>query len=209
MHEIMKRLSLFKKEKNRRRDSTATNSTAMSNSSVAAVGIVNRTPEPHGNIPSSNSGNAAFTHPCAQNAPHNAMIDAYELRIEELGQLIVEQGRHLDESSNRSRQLASENVMLREKMATGLENLRTSSTMQSKSPLKNIMNSQKKGSADEAKTMQKYKEENTLLQQQAALMVEELGVTNRHISELDMTVASLEKELKASWDNNCKRMYWW
>ena len=204
----MKKL-FFCKEKNRHRDSAGTNSRsrAISNSSsnenVAAIdtNIVNRTPQPDIHENSQSSGNST--------AINNSMIDAYELRIEELGHLMVEQGRHLDELSNRSRQLSSENIMLRERMATGLENLTQPTCItQSKSPLKNIINYQKKGSVDDqVKAAQKCKEENSLLRQQADLMLEELGITNRRISELDMTVASLEKELKMSWENNYKCMY--
>ena len=142
------------------------------------------------------------------NNTKNDLIDVYEHRIEELGQLMVEQARHLDEMSSRSRRLSSENVLLREKLSSGFEKFVRPIQSDSKSPLKAMINHQKKLSADDyVKKIQQYKEENTLLHQQADLLVQELTHANSRISELDITVESLEKDVKAHWENARKRKY--
>jgi hypothetical protein len=113
--------------------------------------------------------------------PNNSNTDM----IEELeNYLMIEQARHLDELSKRSRRL--------EKVLSGLT--KPGSSMQTKSPLKSIMNLQTKkaSSAD----VSKYRHENDLLIQQAELLVQELTHANGQISELDLTVASLEKKTR-------------
>jgi hypothetical protein len=47
----------------------------------------------------------------------------------------------------------------------------------------------------------KLREENSLLHQQAELLVNELTQANNQISELDLAIGSLESELKANWEN--------
>jgi hypothetical protein len=109
--------------------------------------------------------------------PNNSNTDM----IEELeNYLMIEQARHLDELSKRSRRL--------EKVSSGLT--KPGSSMQTKSPLKSIM--KKASSAD----VSKYRHENDLLIQQAELLVQELTHANGQISELDLTVASLEKKTR-------------
>jgi hypothetical protein len=74
-------------------------------------------------------------------------------------------------------------------------------------PLKSIMNQQKNGLTDgQAIMVQKQKEENALLHNQAELLVKELAHSNSQILEMDMTIALLEKELKGSWElsRKCK-----
>jgi hypothetical protein len=148
-------------------------------------------------------------HPTTSNSEK---IDAYELRIEELGQLMLEQGRHLDELTNRSHRLSTENLMLREKVSSGLENLiakPSGASMENKSPLNSMIRHQKKNQEDN-NIIKKEKEENELLHKQAELLVHELAHSNAQISEMDMTIASLEKELKERWEQSrqCKEPFW-
>ena len=51
---------------------------------------------------------------------HSSTIDAYENRMEELGQLLSEQGAALDEMNISSRRLSTENQMLRERLSQGM-----------------------------------------------------------------------------------------
>eukprot|EP00804_Cyclotella_cryptica_P008454 CCRYP_003960-RA/>CCRYP_003960-RA protein AED:0.09 eAED:0.02 QI:0/0/0/1/1/1/4/0/674 len=128
-------------------------------------------------------------HPKSSNSE---LIDAYELRIEELGRLMLEQGKHLDELTNRSRRLSTENTMLREKVSSGIENL---IAKHNKSPLNSMIRHQVTNQMNNTKTAQKDKEDNDLLHQQTELLVDELTHSNKQISEL-------EKELKQSWEHS-------
>ena len=139
-------------------------------------------------------------------------IDAYECRIEELGQLMQEQGRCLDELTDRSRRLSTENIMLRERLSSGIENLVSKPNHHSsypdsvdKSPLQNITNNNPKknsiGSAftsdEDAKLVQKCGDQNDLLLQQSDLLAKELMDANERIAERDASIALLGKELSA------------
>jgi myosin heavy subunit len=136
---------------------------------------------------------------------NNDVIDAYELRVEELGHLMLEQGRHLDQLTDRNRRLSTENIALRGKVSENFTTSMSFCTPETTSPLKSVMN-QKKGSIEGQGKMQKQKEQNALLHSQAELLVKELAHSNNQISEMDMTIASLEKELKEIWElsRQCK-----
>eukprot|EP00956_Cyclotella_meneghiniana_P045502 scaffold371945_cov113-Cyclotella_meneghiniana.AAC.1 len=193
-------MKLFKSKRKDSRDPTGTKSSLIRPPSVLAVQTVNKTPDTSARC-SLDVVNANRS----EDTSKDDIIDAYELRIEELGQLMVEQGRQLDEMSDRSKQLASENIMLREKVSSGLmlENLQPRN--ETKSPLKSIINQRKVSANDQAKLAQKYKDENSLLQQQSELLVQELEHANNQISNLDLTVASLEKEIKTNWEQ-CQKL---
>ena len=115
--------------------------------------------------------------------------NAYEHRIDELGQLLSEQGRCLDELTTSNRRISNENSELRQRLATQHSAPSTSST---RTPLKNILNNNK---SDESKLVSKLKEENKLLHQQSELLAAELRDANTSLSNRDETVASLGKEL--------------
>ena len=189
--------------KKNKRDPTGTKSRARplnsGNAHIAAVELLNKTPDfdrarqitknPVDSVTTSNQNDSNT------NSSNNDVLDAYEAQIEELGHLMLEQGRHLDELSSRSRALASENVMLREKVSSGLKIKPRSDS--NKSPLKSIINQKKISHEDQAK----MKEQNVLLHEQAERLALELSDANCQISDVDMTVANLEEELKASWEN--------
>jgi len=71
--------------------------------------------------------------------------NVYEHRIDELGQLLSEQGRCLDELTSSNRRISNENASLRERLATHHSVQSSSST---RTPLKNILNNNK---SDESK----------------------------------------------------------
>ena len=175
---------------------------------------------------------------------------AYEERIEELGQLMLEQGRCLDELTTRSHRLSTENGMLRERLSTSIENMlviprsndsrdanenngptseatTTAASQNNRSPLMNIINLTKKNSNEssssssaiskngersitnsmttttmamapkDSKLLQKYKDENDLLLQQSDLLAKELHFANEQLTERDISVETLGRELSA------------
>lgn len=115
--------------------------------------------------------------------------NAYEHRIDELGQLLSEQGRCLDELTSSNRRISNENSDLRQRLAIQHSAPMPSST---RTPLKNILNNNK---SDESKLVSKLKEENKLLNQQSELLAAELRDANTSLSNRDETVSSLGKEL--------------
>ena len=115
--------------------------------------------------------------------------DAYERRIDELGRLLSEQGRCLDELTISNRRISNENAQLRDKLTTQHS---ASSSLSNRTPLKNILNNNK---SDESKLVSKLKEENKLLHQQSELLAAELRDANTSLSNRDETVSSLGKEL--------------
>ena len=143
----------------------------------------------------------------------SSTIDAYEERIGELGQLMSEQGKALDEMNTSSRRLSTENQMLRERLSQGMvaANPAPAPSTPNRSPLKNIMNNQKSTSRSDdelAKLVRRMKDENALLVQQADLLANELADANRFITERDASIAILGKELSSSLDKSrsCKSM---
>ncbi len=141
------------------------------------------------------------------NASYNATnIDAYEDRIDELGQLMVEQGRCLDELTARSRRLSSENNLLRERLSASVavkQSPRESFALPAsttRSPLKNIRrNFQRSGNNETATQLdvQKLHDDNSLLLQQAELLANELNEANKLLVERDESLSSLGSELSS------------
>ncbi len=186
-------------------------------------------------IPSSENPNSSNNHtmfsseiPTNSN-PHDsddAVIENYEQRIEELGQMMLEQGRCLDELTAQSSRLSSENVLLRERLSAGVESFLTrvngdrsegkgeneapgcESSLTSRN-LKNIMtfHNQSKSSIgssrifrndeDESNVVNKYKDKIDLLTQQSELLAKELASANEHIADRDERVVSLGNDLSA------------
>ncbi|KAL7531451.1 hypothetical protein ACHAWF_003774 [Thalassiosira exigua] len=128
-------------------------------------------------------------------APAPETIDVYEDRIDELGQLMTEQGRCLDELTVRSRRLSTENSMLRDTvMRERLSKPAPAPAPSSpkRSPLRNIVNT-----SHESIEIMNLKEENALLSQQAVLLANELADANKLIDERDASITSLGKELSS------------
>ena len=160
-------------------------------------------------------------------SPYATTIDMYEDRIDELGQMMAEQGRCLDELTARSRRLSSENNILRERLVSSSSS--TSNAVAAKqsprggslslpasmSPLKHIIrnSSSQRSSADEAITtnkrvVQKLNDDNLLLIQQAELLANELTEANRQLAERDESLASLGTKLSSSLEKarSCKEL---
>ena len=160
-------------------------------------------------------------------SPYATTIDMYEDRIDELGQMMAEQGRCLDELTARSRRLSSENNILRERLLSSSSS--TSNAVAAKqsprggsfslptsmSPLKHIIrnSSSQRSSADEAITtnkrvVQKLNDDNLLLIQQAELLANELTEANRQLAERDEGLASLGTKLSSSLEKarSCKEL---
>ena len=136
--------------------------------------------------------------PSLETKPYAHVIDVYEDRIEELGELMAEQGRCLDEVTNRSRRLSNENNMLREKLSNSMASKPGSSASPAMSPLKNVINIAHRRGKDENTIrgdVMRFKEENSLLIQQADLLTNELTESNGLIACRDASLASLGKEL--------------
>jgi hypothetical protein len=136
--------------------------------------------------------------PSLNTKPYAHVIDVYEDRIEELGELMAEQGRCLDEVTNRSRRLSTENNMIREKLSKSMASKPGSSASPAMSPLKNVINIAHRRGKDEITTREdvlRFKEENSLLIQQAELLTNELTESNRLIAGRDESLASLGKEI--------------
>ena len=154
-------------------------------------------------------------------------IDMYEDRIDELGQMMAEQGRCLDELTARSRRLSSENNILRERLLSSSSSTSNAVAVKqsprggsfslpaSMSPLKHIIrnNSSQRSSADEAITankrvVQKLNDDNLLLIQQAELLANELMEANRQLAERDEGLASLGTKLSSSLERarSCKEL---
>ena len=110
--------------------------------------------------------------------------------LEEIGQLLQEQGRYLDELTTRSNNLASENILLRERISSGIDNVSSKSSRR-REPLSSIINT-KKRMGDE---FQKIKDENDMLLQQADMLAKELNDAHSSIAERDSSIASLSNEL--------------
>ena len=200
------KMKLFKSKRKDSRDPTGTKSSSARPASVECKSV-NTTPATSAPLNPLNCGNNCARTNQSEDTSTDEIIDAYELRIVELGGLMVEQGRQLDEKTERCNLLASENNTLREKVSSGLrlENLKShNDSLQIKSPLKSIINQRKVSADEQARIMQKYKDENSLLQQQAELLVKELEHANGRLSDQDLTVASLEKELKTHLEHFCK-----
>lgn len=134
-------------------------------------------------------------------------VDVYEDRIDELGQLMAEQGRCLDELTTRSRRLSSENNMLRERLSSSESVLvkqsspRGSFLFPTRSPLKHIIKNSQRSSSDDATTrqvVQKLNDDNSLLIQQAELLANELTEANGQLAERDESLATLETKLSSS-----------
>ena len=136
--------------------------------------------------------------PSLETKPYAHVIDVYEDRIEELGELMAEQGRCLDEVTNRSRRLSNENNMLREKLSNSMASKPGSSASPAMSPLKNVINIAHRRGKDENTIrgdVLRFKEENSLLIQQVDLLTNELTESNGLIADRDASLASLGNEL--------------
>ena len=110
--------------------------------------------------------------------------------LEEIGHLLQEQGRFLDELTNRSNNLASENHLLRERISSGIDSVSKSSRR--RDPLSSIINNKKRMGDD---VIQKVKDENDVLLQQADMLAKELNDAHSSIAERDSSIASLSNEL--------------
>lgn len=108
--------------------------------------------------------------------------------LEEIGNLLQEQGRCLDELTTRSNNLASENILLRERISSSIDN----KSSRRREPLSSIINNKKRMN-DEA--FQKIKDENDMLLQQADMLAKELNDAHSSIAERDSSIASLSNEL--------------
>lgn len=109
--------------------------------------------------------------------------------LEDIGLLLVEQARCLDEVTNRSNILAAENIDLRERISSGIDSVSKSRRV----PLSSIINNKnRKGSTD---MLEKFKDENEMLLQQADLLAKELNDAHSSIAERDSSIASLSHEL--------------
>jgi len=144
-------------------------------------------------VSNANSNDNDVSNVEAPSAHHSSTIDVYEDRIDDLGDLMQEQGRCLDELANRSRRLSTENGMLRERLKTDMI---AKSKAPNRSPLKNTINNHQRED-EHANLAQKTREENALLIQQADLLANELTDANVLIAERDTSIASLGKELSS------------
>ncbi len=109
--------------------------------------------------------------------------------LEDLGLLMREQGKCLDELTIRSNSLAAENMILRERISSGIDNVVPKSGRRGGG----LINGRKKSMSDDA--IKKVKDENDMLLQQADLLVKELNDANASIAERDSSIASLSHEL--------------
>ena len=146
-------------------------------------------------------------------------IDVYEDRIDELGQLMAEQGRCLDELTARSRRLSSENSMLRDRLSSSANSVafkqsspRGSFSLPGRSPLKHIIQSSQRSSNDDTTTkrvLQQLNDDNSLLIHQAELLANELTAANRQLVEREESLASLETKLSSSLEKSrsCKHFH--
>ena len=81
--------------------------------------------------------------------------------------------------------------MLRERISSGIDNVSKSSRR--RDPLSSILNNKnRKGNSD---MLQKYKDENEMLLQQADLLAKELNDAHASIAERDNSLGSLSHEL--------------
>lgn len=111
---------------------------------------------------------------------------AYDLRIEELGLFMEEQGAHLDTLTQRCDILLKENESMRKKTAISIGKVQApkiSSEM--------IMTD----SIDGINTKKLLVDENELLMQQSELLVKELDISNMAVSVRDKTITVLNKEI--------------
>lgn len=113
--------------------------------------------------------------------------------LEDLGFLLQEQGRCLDELTNRSRGLSAENILLRERISSGIDSVVTKSSQ--RDSLLSMMMSGGKKRVEGDDILKKFKEENEMLLQQADLLANELNMANASIAERDTSIASLGREL--------------
>jgi len=118
-------------------------------------------------------------------------IDDEASHVFQLGRLIQEQGRCLDELTNRSNSLATENIVLRERISSGIDSVSKSSRR--REPLSSIINTKKRMQGDDM--LQKFKDENEMLLQQADLLAKELNDAHSSIAERDSSISSLSHEL--------------
>ncbi|KAL9186531.1 hypothetical protein ACHAXT_005769 [Thalassiosira profunda] len=136
----------------------------------------------------------ASSRPTTAADAHAAAIDVYEGRIDELGALLSEQGRCLDELTNRSNRLSTENAILRDKVLK--ERTEKPAPSPRRYPLKSVINQTRK-TEEQAQLVRKLKDENSLLHQQADLLAAESAEANKLIAERDASVATLGKELSS------------
>ena len=189
---FLRRLSLRRRSKNKRSESWPSANNATND-------------EPSINVPQPDQV-------APEHTTHTTVIDVYEDRIEELGQLMAEQGRALDELTNRSRRLSTENSMLRDRLAVGVSAKPTHpssySSQTARIPLKNIINSKSNKDDDSTRQLvQKLKSENSLLSEQSELLANELADANAGIVERDASIASLGKELSTCLEKARSREY--
>ena len=102
----------------------------------------------------------------------------------QIGELLEEQGRCLDEANANLDTVTKENAVLRERLSCAV----SSSSKQSRFPLRNTTNRQ----PDRSKLLV---EENRLLTEQATILSTELRDANRALAEREKNMASLGKSL--------------
>ena len=126
------------------------------------------------------------------------VVAGYERQIQDLGQLLSEKGRALDEHNKRSRRLSDENSILRDRLAS----MAVAKPLQSSSPppFENIIDSGSSASKGDANTKQLSEEEKDLLIQQSELLANELADANKCLAERDETIGNLGKELSKCLD---------
>ena len=127
---------------------------------------------------------------------------SYDMRIEELGNLIEQQGSYLDTLTERSQELLSENEALRKRAARDIEKL---SRQRSSDRIQDSLVKTNSGDAltavdKNSKQWNDLTEENDLLCEQAELLAKELERANQTISSRDKNIEQLNKQVKTKLD---------
>ena len=147
-----------------------------------------RGPPGHGEHAATKDDDPLREEPITRDNPepeHSHAIDSNDARIEEMGELMSEQGRCLDEVTEQARRLSTENSMLRERLSASM--------VVSKPP----PTSKRDEKIITSNIVHKIKEENSLLSQQADLLSNELLESNRLLAERDTNLATLRNEFSS------------
>ena len=153
--------------------------------------------------PSSNldPDNHDVEEPIPKVSHYESTTNVYEDRIDELCELMREQGRYLEEVTSRSQILSTENSKFRERLTSMSSKPEPStSPARARASIINAINSTYKRRRGENKAYEailRFKEENSLLMQQAELLTNELTESNRLIAERDEGLAVIGKELSS------------
>ena len=112
--------------------------------------------------------------------------------LEDIGALMIQQGEFLDELTNRTNSLAAENVVLRERLSSGIN----SSSSKSRASLRNSLSTiTHKNKMKGEETLQKLRNENEMLLEQADLLAKQCEDANNSIADRDSSITSLSQEL--------------